>query len=77
MHRVKGLKFDRIAIAGASAQNMPWRSDIERSEYVAVREDAEIQERALVYMALTRARKAALITAHGAVSEWVRVREES
>ena len=75
MHRVKGLEFDRILIAGVTEEAMPLKARIERSGDQAMRREAELMERALLYVALTRARKAALITAHGKLSGWVREME--
>jgi len=37
----------------------------------AVQREAELMERALLYVAITRARRAALVTAHGTVSGWL------
>lgn len=71
MHRVKGLEYDRMVIAGLSEEAMPFKLRLDRSEDPLVRHEAEIMERALLYVALTRARKAALVTAHGKLSEWV------
>ena len=70
MHRVKGLEFDRVVLAGAVEGQVPFQRELERSNDEAVREDAEAQERALAYVALTRARKAALVTATGRLSGW-------
>ena len=70
MHRVKGLEFDRVVLAGAGEGQVPFQRELERSNDEAVREDAEAQERALAYVALTRARKAALVTATGRLSGW-------
>lgn len=71
MHRVKGLEYDRMVIAGLSEDVMPFGAHVGRSDDAAVRHEAEIMERALLYVALTRARKAALITAHGKLSGWI------
>ena len=71
MHRVKGLEFDRVVVAGLGAENMPLRRRLDRTDDPAVRREAEVMERALLYVALTRARKAALLTAHGRPSPWV------
>ncbi len=73
MHRVKGLEYDRMVIAGVNQDSMPLRLRLERSSDKAVRREAELMERALLYVAVTRARAAALITAHGTVSDWVDV----
>ena len=71
MHRVKGLEFDRMVVAGLSQELMPLERQIDRSGDAAVRREAELMERALLYVALTRAREAALITAYGKVSGWL------
>ena len=71
MHRVKGLEFDRVVLAGMTDANLPFRRATERSDDRAVRKEAEDQERALLYVAVTRARADVLITAHGEMSEWV------
>ncbi len=71
MHRVKGIEYDRMIIAGVSEDSMPLRGRVERSGDKAVRREAELMERALLYVAITRAREAVLITAHGKVSDWI------
>lgn len=71
MHRVKGLEFDRMILAGMSESNMPWSVAVGRSEDDAVRAEAEKMERALLYVAITRAKREVLITAHGKVSKWI------
>ena len=71
MHRVKGLEFDRVIVAGATADLLPLASALARASDDAAREDAEHQERALFYVALTRARREVLITSHGKPSAWL------
>jgi superfamily I DNA/RNA helicase len=71
MHRVKGLEYDRMIVAGMSRELMPLRSAVHRTEDSAVRREVELMERALLYVALTRARRAALVTAHGVISPWI------
>jgi superfamily I DNA/RNA helicase len=71
MHRVKGLEYDRMILAGMSDEAMPLRFHIWRSQDASVRREAELMERALLYVALTRARRSVLITAHGKASEWL------
>jgi superfamily I DNA/RNA helicase len=72
MHRVKGLEFDRMVIAGMNEDLMPWRTAVGASDDPAVRREAEEMERALFYVAVTRAKRGALITAHGKPSAWLR-----
>ncbi|MDX9722396.1 MAG: AAA family ATPase [Myxococcota bacterium] len=57
MHRVKGLEFDRIVVAGLEGEHRPTDSDDE-----AVRAEREREERSLIYVALTRARSSVLVT---------------
>ncbi len=76
MHRVKGLEYDRMVIAGMNEDLMPLKARIARSGDAAVRREAELMERALLYVVLTRARGAALITAHGKVSAWIAGRDQ-
>ena len=71
MHRVKGLEYNHMILAGLSDQNMPWRQKVRFSADPSVRREAELMERALLYVAVTRARKSALITAHGQLSGWL------
>ncbi|MCP4810077.1 MAG: ATP-dependent helicase [Proteobacteria bacterium] len=71
MHRVKGLEFDRLVVAGVNQGVVPLPVGDMTSPDGAVREEAEMRERALFYVAVTRARKQALITSHGAPSPWL------
>jgi hypothetical protein len=71
MHRVKGLEFDRLCIAGVNKGVVPLEVGDAHSSDVAVRESAEQRERALFYVALTRARREVLITSNGQPSPWL------
>ena len=71
MHRVKGLEFDRLCIAGVNKGVVPLEVGDVHSSDVAVRESAEQRERALFYVALTRARREVLITSNGQPSPWL------
>ncbi|MBS3779069.1 MAG: AAA family ATPase [Desulfovermiculus sp.] len=65
MHRVKGLEFDTIIIAGANDGDMPLRKALESTDDDAEREDRELRERALFYVAATRAQKEVVVTSFG------------
>ena len=71
MHRVKGLEFDRLVIAGVNDGVVPLAIGELKSDDGAVREEAEKRERALFYVAVTRARREVLITSHGKPSAWL------
>jgi superfamily I DNA/RNA helicase len=71
MHRVKGLEFDRMVIARVNEGTVPLlKGDVE-SDDQGVREEAELREWALFYMASTRAKRALLITSGGKPSPWI------
>lgn len=71
MHRVKGLEFARVVIAGVNEGLVPSKDAVEKSADPAVRNEAEELERALLYVAATRAKKDVLITSWGKPSKWV------
>ena len=71
MHRVKGLEFDRMIIAGVNDGVVPLLvGDIE-SDDRGVREEAELRERALFYVACSRAKRELLITSGSKASAWL------
>lgn len=67
MHRVKGLEFNRVVLAGVDHRTVPLRWALNQADDEASRDDLETMERALVYVAATRARRALLVTGCG---EW-------
>lgn len=72
MHRVKGLEYTRIVIAGVNDDLMPSIVELKRSQDPVFIEEIEQRERALFYVAATRAKKALLVTTHGAPSRWLK-----
>ncbi len=71
MHRVKGLEFDRMIIAGVNEGTVPLLVGDAESDDRGVREEAELRERALFYVASTRARRELLITSGHKPSPWL------
>ena len=69
MHRMKGLEFSRVLLAGVQAGKMPLKA----GEYAdhASHEDHEIRERCLLYVACTRARDALVIAGYGQISPFL------
>ncbi len=71
MHRVKGIEFDRVIIAGVNDGIVPFEGlDSETSDPV-VKWDSEIHERALLYVAATRAKKEVVVTSSGKASRFL------
>lgn len=75
MHRVKGLEFDRVIIAGVNDGTVPLHVGDFESDDRGVREEAELRERALFYVASTRARRELLITSGKKPSPWLADRD--
>ena len=70
MHRVKGLEFNYIFVAGVNNKVLPngVRSDF--SDDVSL-EEFETEEKCLLYVALTRARAGAYVTCYGKMSKLI------
>ena len=64
MHRVKGLEFNRVVMASINADLVPLRVAIDARGDAVERESAETEERALVYVAATRAKKELLVLSY-------------
>ncbi len=71
MHRVKGLEFEKIAVANVNKRVVPLDAVLATTSDDVVRLGAESGERALLYVSLTRARREALVTYHGEPSPFL------
>ncbi len=71
MHRVKGLEFDRVIVAGVNDGEVPLKYVVEDTDDEVVRADLHVRERALFYVALTRAKKEAMVSCYGVASEFL------
>ena len=68
MHRVKGLEFERIMLASMNANLVPLKRSVEAAGDSTDRVAAETMERALVYVAASRAKKELLVLSYGSPS---------
>jgi superfamily I DNA/RNA helicase len=73
MHRVKGLEFDRVIIAGLNHDTDMHRSIDDSTCDAAVKQEMELQRRCLLYVAATRAKKEVVFTYSGRPSKYVPV----
>ena len=71
MHRVKGLEFDNVIISGVNDGIIPLDNNWTTSSDQIVRQENETQERALLYVAATRAKKEVLVTSFGKPSKFI------
>lgn len=72
MHRVKGLEFDRVVIAAVNDGVVPLHAAIGGTHDPLLQRESEIRERALLYVAATRARREVVVTSHGEASRFLR-----
>lgn len=70
MHRVKGLEFDCVVIASVNEEFLPLATAIPDNDGPA-RTAAEVAERALLYVAATRAKKELVLLSFGAPSPFL------
>ncbi|WP_457943785.1 UvrD-helicase domain-containing protein [Vreelandella alkaliphila] len=70
MHRVKGLEFDAVFIASVNRGLLPLDFVMSAAADAVTRRQRENEERALVYVSLTRARKLAFVYGYEQMSEW-------
>jgi len=71
MHRVKGLEFDRVIIAGVNDKIVPWEGHGDVSGDPVVKKENEDHERSLLYVAATRAKKEVVVTGFGNISRFL------
>jgi len=70
MHRVKGLEFDLVYTMGVNAGVLPLQNAL-RDDNLVDREESERQERSLLYVSGTRARKHLTLSSHGSPSRFL------
>ncbi len=71
MHRVKGLEFENVIIAGVNDGIVPLSGEWSNTGDAVVRKEGDIHERALLYVAATRAQKAVVVTSFGKPSAFL------
>lgn len=72
MHRLKGLEFPRLLLAGIQVGTMPLEFALKNASDEAERSAQELRERCLLYVASTRARDELVITGFGGASPLIR-----
>lgn len=71
MHRVKGLEFDRMVIAGVNDGVVPLAVALDGAADPTAAAERDLAERSLLYVAATGAKREALITSHGTPSPFL------
>ena len=65
MHRLKGLEFPVVLLAGIQKGQVPLDVAVDPFADEASRQDHDLQERCLLYVAATRARDELVVTGFG------------
>jgi superfamily I DNA/RNA helicase/plasmid maintenance system killer protein len=73
IHRVKGLEFEHMIVVSANEGILPLDQAVKNTEDAIAGRNAETGERSLLYVALTRAKRSAMISAWGKVSIFLKV----
>jgi len=68
-HRMKGLEFPCVLLAGVQKGTVPWLRFLPTGDTLA-RQQRLLQERCLLYVAMTRARDELVVTGAGTASGW-------
>jgi mRNA-degrading endonuclease RelE of RelBE toxin-antitoxin system len=71
VHRVKGLEFDTVILASANDGLIPLDSVVVDTADSVSEEEADTEERSLVYVGITRARKSAFVLSYGKKSKYI------
>lgn len=71
MHRVKGLEFDVMIIAGVNDGVVPLANAVADADSDYARIEVETKERSLLYVAATRAKNHVLISCSGSPSKFI------
>ena len=71
MHRVKGLEFDEMILASINRGLVPLEKALSSKGDAIERRAADLQERALLYVAITRAKKRASVLSNGEASPYL------
>lgn len=72
MHRVKGLEFDEVLLTSINKGVVPWPMNVEDKGDSVEARMADMEERALLYVAMTRARKRVMVLGYGELSEYLK-----
>jgi len=71
MHRIKGLEFDQVFIPELNAELLPYRVELNRRPDEVSRQLFEQQERSLLHVAATRAKKRVVVSYSGKPSSFL------
>lgn len=71
MHRVKGLEFEEMVLASLNEGLVPLRVAIDSAGDPVEMRQVDLEERALLYVAMTRSKRSVLLLSYGACSPYL------
>jgi superfamily I DNA/RNA helicase len=71
MHRIKGLEFETVIIAAVNEKIIPLDAAVLNTDDPVVRKESENRERALLYVAATRAKRQVVVCSYGKQSRFL------
>ena len=71
MHRVKGLEFEEMVLASLNDGIVPLSIAIDAAGDAVEMRQAELEERALLYVAITRSKRGAVLLSYGGLSRFL------
>jgi len=71
MHRVKGIEFDEVILVSVNEGIVPLEQALDGKGDAVEKRQADLEERALVYVAMTRAKKKLIVTSYGQASPYL------
>jgi hypothetical protein len=72
MHRIKGLEFETVIIAGVNERIVPLDAAVNNTDDPVVWKESENRERALLYVAATRAKRQVVVCSFGSASRFLK-----
>ncbi len=72
MHRIKGLEFETVIIAGINDGIVPLDAAVNITDDPVVKKESENRERALLYVAATRAKRQVIVCSFGSASQFLK-----
>ncbi|ABK43863.1 UvrD/REP helicase [Magnetococcus marinus MC-1] len=71
MHRIKGLEFETIIVGSVNEGIVPFSRAVTNTDDPVVRKESENRERALLYVAATRAKRQVVVCSYGRASQFI------